>query len=81
MVKCNLVTGTTICGLELCRSRTGIAEGSGDATPMREVGHSVTLVNHVDCQAVKAWASNRGLVRMKHILLTYMFAQDTGTLL
>ena len=48
---------------------------------MRELGHSVTLVNRVDSRAAKAWASNHGLVRMKHILLTYMFAQDTGTLL
>ena len=37
---------------------------------------SVTLMNHVDSQSAKAWASKRGLGRMKHVMLKYMFVQD-----
>ena len=34
------------------------------------------LVNRVDSQSAKAWASKRGLGRMKHVMLTYIFVQD-----
>ena len=37
---------------------------------------SVTLMNHVDGQSAKAWASKRGLGRMKHVMLKYMFVQN-----
>ena len=34
------------------------------------------FMNHVDSQSAKAWASNRGLGRVKHVMLKYMFVQD-----
>ena len=43
---------------------------------LNELGYEVTLVNHVDSQSAKAWASKRGLGRMKHVILKYMFVQD-----
>ena len=43
---------------------------------LKELGYEVTLVNHVDSQSANAWASKRGLGRMKHIMLKYMFVQD-----
>ena len=43
---------------------------------MQELGHEVTLMNHVDSQSAKAWASKRGLGRMKHVMLKYMLVQD-----
>ena len=43
---------------------------------LQELGHEVTLVNHVDSQSAKAWASKRGLGRMKHVMLKNMFVQD-----
>ena len=42
---------------------------------LKELGYEVTLVNHVDSQSAKAWASKRGLGRKKHVLLKYMFVQ------
>ena len=43
---------------------------------LQELGHEVILMNHVDSQSAKAWASNRGLGRMKHVMLKYMYVQD-----
>ena len=43
---------------------------------LQELGHEVILMNHVDSQSAKAWASKRGLGRMTHVMLTYMFVQD-----
>ena len=40
---------------------------------LKELGYEVTLVNHVDNQFTKAWASKRGMGRMKHEMLKYMF--------
>ena len=33
-------------------------------------------MNHVDSQSAKAWAPKRGLGRMKHEMLMYIFVQD-----
>ena len=44
--------------------------------PLQELGHEVILMNHVDSQSAKAWASKRGLGRMKHVMLKYMYVQD-----
>ena len=41
---------------------------------LQELGHKVILMNHVDSQS--AWASKRGLGRMKHVMLKYMYVQD-----
>ena len=43
---------------------------------LEELGHEVILMNHVDSQSAKAWASKRGLGRMKHVMLKYMYVQD-----
>ena len=43
---------------------------------LQELGHEVIFMNHVDSQSAKAWASKRGLGRMKHVMLKYMYAQD-----
>ena len=43
---------------------------------LQELGHEVILMNHVDSQSAKTWASKRGLGRMKHVMLRYMFLQD-----
>ena len=37
---------------------------------------SFVLMNHVDSQSAKAWASKRGLGRMKHVMLKHMYVQD-----
>ena len=51
---------------ELYALTTGVAEGT------------VTkhLFQDVDSQSAKAWASKRGLGRMKHVMLKYMYVQD-----
>ena len=36
---------------------------------LKELGYEVTVVNHVDSQPAKAWASKRNLGRMKHVML------------
>ena len=59
----------------------GIAEEMVTQHLMRDLGHSVTLVNVSTVKERRQGHPTVGLVRMKHILLTYMFAQDTGTLL
>ena len=43
---------------------------------LNELGFEGTLVNHVDGPSAKAWASKRGLERMKHVMLKHMFVQD-----
>ena len=43
---------------------------------LQELGHEETLMNHVDSQSAKAWASKRGLGRMKHVMLEYMYVQE-----
>ena len=43
---------------------------------LQELGHEVILMKHVDSQSAKAWASKRGLGRMKHVMLKYMYVQD-----
>ena len=61
---------------ELYALTTGIAEGMVTKHLLQELGHEVTLTNHVDSQSAKVWASRRGLGRMKHVMLKYMFVQD-----
>ena len=78
----SMVTNTaqTVClsfaEAELYALTTGIAEGMVTKHLLQELGHEVTLTNHVDSQSAKAWASRRGLGRMKHVMLKYMFVQD-----
>ena len=55
---------------------SGIAEGMVTKHLLREMGYEVTLVNHVDSQSAKAWASKRGLGRMKRVMLYYKFVQN-----
>ena len=40
---------------------------------LQELGREVILMNHVDSKSAKAWASKRGLGRMKHVMLKYMY--------
>ena len=61
---------------ELYALTPGIAEGMMGKHLLRELGHEVTLVNHVDSLSAKALASKRRLGRMKHVVLKYMFLQD-----
>ena len=61
---------------ELDALTTGSAEGMVTKQLLKELGSEVTLVNHVDSQSAKAGASTRGLGRMKHVKLKYMFVQD-----
>ena len=55
---------------------TGISEGMVTKHLLKELGYDVTIVNHVDSQSAKARASRRGLGRMKHVMLRYIFVQD-----
>ena len=50
---------------------TGVAEGMMTKHLLQELGHEVILMSHVDSQSAKAWASKRGLGRMKHVMLKY----------
>ena len=61
---------------ELYALTTGVAEGMATKHLLQELGHEVILMNHVDSQSAKAWASKRGLGRMKHVMLKYMYVQD-----
>ena len=54
---------------ELFALTTGIAEGMVTKHIFQELGHEVILMNHVDRQSAKAWASKRGLGRMEHVML------------
>ena len=56
---------------ELYALTTGVAEGMVTKHLLQELGHEVILMNHVDSQA-----SKRGLGRMKHVMLKYMYVQD-----
>ena len=51
---------------ELYALTTGVAEGMVTKHLLQELGHEVILMNHVDSQSAKAWATKRGLGRMKH---------------
>ena len=55
---------------------TGIAEGMVTNHLLQELGHDAILMNHVDSQSAKAWASKRGLRRMNHVMLKCMLVQD-----
>ena len=46
---------------ELYASTTGIAEGMVTKHLLQELGHEVILMNHVDSQSAKAWASKMGI--------------------
>ena len=61
---------------ELYALTTGVAEGMVTKHLLQELGHEVILMNHVDSQCAKAWASKRGLGRMKHVMLKYICVQD-----
>ena len=61
---------------ELYALTSGIAERMVTKHLLQELGHEVTLMNDVGSQSAKAWASKRGLGRMKHVMLKYMFVQD-----
>ena len=61
---------------ELYAMTTGVAEGMVTKHLLQELGHEVILMNHVGSQSAKAWASKRGLGRMKHVMLKYMYVQD-----
>ena len=61
---------------ELYALTTGVAEGMVTKHLLQELGHEVILMNHVDSQSAKAWASKRRLGRMKHVMLKYMYVQD-----
>ena len=56
--------------------KTGISEGMVTKHLLNELGYEATLVNHLDNQSAKASASKRGLGRMKHVILMYLFVQD-----
>ena len=60
---------------ELYELATGIAEGRATKHQLKQLEHEVTLVNHVGIYSSKARASKRGLGRMKHVILKYMFVQ------
>ena len=61
---------------ELYTVTTGIAEGMVTKHLLQELGHEVILLNHVDSQSAKAWGSKRGLGRVEHVMLKYIFVQD-----
>ena len=61
---------------ELYALATGSVEGMVTKQLLKELGSEVTLMNHVDGQSAKAWASKRRLGRMKHVMLKYVFVQD-----
>ena len=66
---------------ELYASTTGIAERKVTKHLLQELGHEVILMNHVDSQCLQKhghprWASKRGLGRMTHVMLKYIFVQD-----
>ena len=61
---------------ELYAFTTGVAKGMVTKHLLQELGPEVILMNHADSQSAKAWASKRGLGRMKHVMLKYMYVQD-----
>ena len=61
---------------ELYALTTGVAEGMVPKHLRQELGHEVILMNHVDSQSAKAWASKRGVGSMKHVMLKYIYVQD-----
>ena len=72
-----MVKNTANSKFEFCRSKlyaltTGVAEGMVTKHLLQELGHEVILMNHVDSQSAKAWASKRRLGRMKHVMLKHV---------
>ena len=61
---------------ELFALTTGVAEGMVTKHLLQALSHEVILMNHVDSQSAEAWASKRGLGRMKNVMLKYMYVQD-----
>ena len=61
---------------ELYALSIGVAEGMVTKHLLQEWCHELILMNHVDSQSAKAWASKRGLGRMKHVMLKYMCVQE-----
>ena len=61
---------------ELYALTNGISEGMVTKHLLKELGYEATLLNHVDSQSAKAWASRRGLGPMKHVMLKYVLVQD-----
>ena len=53
-------------GSELYALTNGLAKGMVTKHLLEDLGHGVTLMNHVDSQSAKALASRRGLGRTKH---------------
>ena len=64
------------CEAEMYALTIGIAEGLLAKHLLQELGLKCDLRNHVDSVSAKAWVSKRGLGRMKHVELRYMFIQD-----
>ena len=52
---------------ELYALTTGISKGMVTKHLLQELEHEAILMNHVDSQSAKAWASRRGLGRNKHV--------------
>ena len=61
---------------ELYALTTGVVEGMVTKHLVQELGHEVIIMNHIDDKSSKAWASKRGLGRIKHVMLRYMNVQD-----
>ena len=61
---------------ELYALTTGVAEGMVTKHLLQELGYEVILMNHVDSQSAKAWASKKGLGRIEYVMLKYMYVQD-----
>ena len=54
---------------ELYTLTSGSSHGMVTKHLLKELGYELTLVNHVDSQSAKAWASKRGLEQIKHAML------------
>ena len=67
IVKSTAVSELESAEAELYGLTTGISDGMVTKHLLKELGYEVALVNHVDSQSAKAWASKRGLGRMKHV--------------
>ena len=58
---------------------TGISERMVTEHILKELGYEVTLVNHVDSQSAKTWASKRVLGRLKHVTLNTFDVRMRGS--
>ena len=54
---------------------TGLAEGMVTKHLLQELGHEVTLMNHVGSESAKACASRQGLGRLKHVMRKYILCK------